>query len=199
MTFEEITLEFYQENRNNLGQFMPKSHRRGPYSKSEKEIRRNEVCRLHFEYGYSARKIADLMKINRNTINGDIDFLYRITVKNYDLVNPTTAIIKQLTKLEIQKTRLRESLDKTQHSSERISIERLLFDIDSKIIHVRIKISESHYRVHEKATAWINRHMQKNDVMGSYFPYFGTLHVSKKTRKKINKIIDEDQYRNRLR
>ena len=195
----DISKDFIQENTPNLCQSVPKSHKPGPYTKSEKEIRRDEVCRLHFEYGYSARKIADLMKISRNTINGDIDFLYGITVKNYDLVNPTTAVIKQLAKLEIQKTRLREQLDKTQNHFERISIERLIFDIDSKIIHVRIKISESHYRVHEKATTWLNRHMQKNEVMERYFPYFGTLHVSAKTRKKINKIIDEDQYRKRLR
>ena len=194
-----ISEDFIKENKANLGQFAPKSHKPGPYTKSRKEFRRNEVCRLHFEYGYSARKIADLMKISRNTINGDVDFLYGITVKNYDLVNPATAIIKQLAKLEIQKTRLREFLDKTQHFSDKISIERLLFDIDSKIIHVRIKISESHYRVHQLATNWLNRHMQKNDVMGSYFPYFGTLHVSRKSRRKINKIIDKDQYRKRLR
>ena len=197
--FSPISEDFLKENKANLCQSVPKSHKPGPYTKSKKEIRRNEVFRLHFEYGYSARKIADLMKISRNTINGDIDFLYGITVKNYDLINPQTAVIKQLTKLEIQKTRLRESLDKTQNFSEKISIERLLFDIDSKIIHVRIKISESHYRVHELATNWLNRHMQKSDVMGSYFPYFGTLHVSKKTRRKINKIIDEDPYHKRLK
>jgi len=190
----DFSEEFIAENKANLGQFMPKSHKSGPYTKSEKELRRNEVNRLHFEYGYSARTIADLMKISRNTINGDIDFLYGITVKNYDLVNPQTAVIKQLTKFEIQKTRLRESLDKTHVTSEKISIERLIFDIDSKIIHVRIKISESHYRVHEKATNWLNRHMQKNDVMGSYFPYFGTLHVSKNTRRRIKKLIAEDPY-----
>jgi len=33
----------------------------GPYSKDEREKRQNEVFRLHFEYGYSATKIADLM------------------------------------------------------------------------------------------------------------------------------------------
>jgi len=48
----------------------------GPYTKDDQESRRNEVGRLHFEYGYSARKIADIMKINRNTINSDIKYLY---------------------------------------------------------------------------------------------------------------------------
>ena len=46
----------------------------GPYSKDEKTKRLDEVYRLHFEYGYSARKISELMRVNRNTINGDIDY-----------------------------------------------------------------------------------------------------------------------------
>jgi len=38
----------------------------GPYSKDEREKRQKEVFRLHFEYGYYATRIADLMKIKRS-------------------------------------------------------------------------------------------------------------------------------------
>ena len=55
----KISKEFLEENKSNLSQFMPKTRRRGPYSKQEKESRRNEVYRLHFDYGYSARKISE--------------------------------------------------------------------------------------------------------------------------------------------
>ena len=134
------------------------------------------------------------MKINRNTINGDIDFLYGLTVKNYNLINPQTAVIKQLTKLEIQKTRLREMLDKVYNPSEKISMERLLFDIDSKIIHIRIKISESHYRVHQLATSWLNRYSKNHQQTSRYFAQFDVTKVSVKTQKKIKKLITEDQY-----
>lgn len=48
----------------------------GPYTKDERTKRQNEVARLHFEYGYSAVKIAEMMKVNRNTINSDIKYLY---------------------------------------------------------------------------------------------------------------------------
>jgi len=34
----------------------------GPYTKNEKTKRQNEVYRLHFERGYSAVKISDMMK-----------------------------------------------------------------------------------------------------------------------------------------
>lgn len=40
--------------------------------------RQNEVYRLHFKRGYSAVKISEMMKINRNTINKDITYWYSI-------------------------------------------------------------------------------------------------------------------------
>jgi len=55
----------------------------GPYSKDEREKRQNEVFRLHFEFGYSAVKIADLMKINRNTRLGYSNRNFLHTIINY--------------------------------------------------------------------------------------------------------------------
>lgn len=189
-----ISEKLLKENKANFGSNWHKSHKRGPYTQSEKELRQDEVYRLHFEYGYSARKIADLMKISRNTINADIDFLYGSTVKDYNLINPKTAVVKQFTKLEIQKTRLRESLDKTQNISEKLAIERLIFDIDSKLIHIRIKISESNYHIHELATQWLNKFSKNHGQPSRYFKFFDTMQVSIETRNKIKKLIAEDPY-----
>ena len=41
----------------------------GPYTKKEQDERRQEVFKLHFEKGYSASKIFEMLKVNRNTIN----------------------------------------------------------------------------------------------------------------------------------
>ena len=177
-----------------IGTNWHKSHSRGPYTQSEKELRRDEVCRLHIEYGYSARKIANLMKISRNTINADVDFLYGSTVDDYNLIHPKTAVVKQFTKLEIQKTRLRESLDKTQNFSEKIAIERLIFDIDSKLINIRIKISESNYHIHELATKWLNNFSKNHGQPSRYYDFFDTAQVSIETRRKIKKLIKDDPY-----
>jgi len=48
----------------------------GPYTKNEQEKRRNEVFKLAIEQGKSAVKIAEILKVNRNTVNGDIKILY---------------------------------------------------------------------------------------------------------------------------
>ncbi len=98
----------------------------GPYTKQEIIDRKNEAYRLHFEYGYSARKIADLMKVNRNTINSDIDYWYSKIVDNTNEVDPSCAIMINIQRLDIQRSRLREQLDKTETFQEKLALERLI-------------------------------------------------------------------------
>ena len=82
-----VSQEFLAEEEK-LCQTMPKPNKKkegGPYSPHDKQIRRNEVYRYHFDYGYSARRIAELMKINRNTINSDIKYWYSKVTKSHDI------------------------------------------------------------------------------------------------------------------
>lgn len=164
----------------------------GPYSKNEKDVRRDEVYRLCFDYGYSARKIADLMKINRNTINGDIDYWYNQIFKNMNWKHPEASIVLYLERLEMQMTRLREQLDKVNSNSERISIEHLIYDINSKILNTYQKISQSIFRVNDLFTKRLNEHMKKNNETTRFLTYFDTISVSEKKYLKIKKIIEED-------
>ena len=46
----------------------------GPYSKKEREDRRMQVYNLHFEEDLPAVKIAEMLDVNRNTVNDDITF-----------------------------------------------------------------------------------------------------------------------------
>ena len=117
--------------------------RGGPYSKNDKDARREEVRRLHFEYGYSARKIAELMNGNRNTVNEDIKFWYLHLAHEMGNDNFVSSMIKQIHSLELQKIRLREDLDNTKEFKQKLAIEKLLFQINSKLIHLFIKIRSS--------------------------------------------------------
>jgi len=188
-----ISDEFLSETNSNLGQFRSKSRRGGPYSKHDKITRRNEVYRLYFDYGYSARKIAEVMKISRSTVNGDVDFWYNQITKNFNEIDPTIAIVEQITKLKDQKTRLREYLDKTESITEKVTIERLIFDIGSKIIHVRIRMRDSAFKIHEQATRWLNDFMKKNNETQRFSTIFDTVRVSTKAHERITKIINEDR------
>src|SRR3989338_1587237 len=83
----------------------------GPYTKDEQRKRRDEVYRLHFEYGYSARNIAEFLKINRGTINRDVMYWHANIVSKYSHMDPTRVVVGQVERLELQRTRLRKQIE----------------------------------------------------------------------------------------
>ena len=165
----------------------------GPYTKSERDKRQQEVHKLHFEYGYSARKISELMKVNRNTINGDIDYWYSKIHKNTSVLNPEPTIIINMERLELQRTRLREQLDKTNVFQEKLALERLIYEIDCKILYVHNRLTESARAVNDLAVEKLNQWMKENKRKERYMTLFDKLYVSKSAYEKINKIINEDR------
>ncbi len=165
----------------------------GPYTKQEIIDRKNEVYRLHFEYGYSARKIADLMKVNRNTVNGDIDYWYSKIVQNYNMFDPSYAIMVNLQRLDIQRSRLREQLDKTETFQEKLALERLILEIDSKILNTHNKLTNSTRRLIDYSTERINDWMKENKKDDRFLTLFDRISVSGKAIEKIDKIIKQDR------
>jgi len=116
----------------------------GRYTKNEQETRRNEVFRLHFELGNSAVKIADLLKVNRNTINTDINFWYSQLSKHWQENDISCWIMKQIHRFEMQRSRLYEELDKQETLDDKIVIEKLIFDIDNKITQITTKLAHNY-------------------------------------------------------
>jgi len=110
----------------------------GPYSKDEREKRQAEVSRLHFEFGYSALKISDLMKINRNTIYADIKYLYS-NIKDELKQNSEDFILRQIGRLEAQRTRIIEKIN--ENKIDDIRHDKLLLDIDAKINTLVLRIN----------------------------------------------------------
>ena len=191
--------EFIEENKSNLCQFMPKTRRTGPYSPHDKEIRRNEVYRFHFEFGYSARKISELMKINRNTINGDLQYWYAKVVNKAELTNPQYWIVRKLERFEIQRTRIREQLDKEQSDFERkMTLERFLFDIESKILQIQLRLVDSSVHQIDFAQKKLNAWLRKNGHQEQYHTLYDIIRVSQKASEKIFEIINEDKKRAEL-
>jgi len=111
----------------------------GPYTKKEKEDRQTEVNELHFEYGYSAVKIAEMLNVNRNTINEDIKHLYSNLGKEWKEHNLESWLLKQIRRLESQRSRLREGLDDLQDPQVKLNLEKKIFELDNKIIQIVTK------------------------------------------------------------
>jgi len=189
---KEINKEIETENKE---QILKYSNRKkcGPYSKSEKDKRRDEVYKLHFEYGYSARKISEFMKVNRNTINADVDFWYSNIVERTPLFRPESTIITNLQRFEIQRTRLRENLDQSDSSKEKIALERLMYDIDSKIVHICIRLAESDITRVDESLRMLNKWMIEHNLTHRFVAFYQTLRVSKNAKEKIHKIMEEDE------
>jgi len=170
--------------------------RGGPYPKNEKLERRNEVHRLHFDYGYSARQIADMMKVSRNTINGDISYWYDKIGKNINsLVDPEVLVLKYITRFELQRTRLRIALDKTKVFQEKLGIEKLIFDIESRIMQTRLKLIDSQIKSFNDSTSRVNDWMKKQRRDERFLSVFDVFSVSDKSHKKIKNIMKEDKKR----
>ena len=111
----------------------------GPYTKDERTKRQNEVARLHFQYGYPAVKIAEMMRVNRNTINSDIKYLYS-NIKKELGQSTENFVLKQIARLEAQRTRIVEQIEKGK-TGNTIKEEKLLLDVDSKINSFLIKVN----------------------------------------------------------
>ncbi len=188
-----VSDEFLDDSKNNLGQFMPKSRSTGPHSAAEKLARRNEISRYHFDYGYSARKIADILKINRNTVNSDIQFLYSQSARNWVSYEPEKWVQIHTSRLELQRTRLREMLDSAEKIQEKVVIERMLLDLESRIINIHLKLTESIQKVYNKTISQLNSIMKKEGKDNRYLTFWDTLSVSPKGHEKIQKILKDER------
>ena len=183
-----IFSEFIEESKK-LGQTMPK-RKGGRYTKQEKTKRQEEVHRLHFDYGYSARKIAEMMNINKNTINSDVDYWYSKIAKKTNILNPEDSIVNSIERLNLQRSRLREALDKTILFEERLKLERLILESENKIGQMYMKISNSLAHIGNLvAQALID---SNNRIEPRLMPLFGIFSITDKASKEIDDIRERD-------
>jgi len=120
-------------------EFKSKNMKGGPYSPKDRDARIDEVWRLHFEYGYSAIKISELMGVNRNTINSDIKQLYLTLEENWKKTSAVSLLQNHIESAFSQKRRLREELDNTEKISEKLAIEKMILKVDSKINQIQLR------------------------------------------------------------
>jgi len=171
----------------------PEKKKGGPYGLVERHSRRAQVHKLHFEYGYSAVEISKILKKHRNTISDDIHYWNSKILKNLNMFQPENIIILLVERYETQRTRLREQLDQTIDSKEKIALQRLIFDINSKIILTYRKLAESTHRIHKLGTEWLNDHLKERNEKVRYLTFYDTISVSEEAKERITQIIDEDR------
>lgn len=156
----------------------------GPYTKPEQEERRRKVYEMHFEKSQSALHIANVLGVNRNTINEDIRHLYSELACEFEKLEIHDLMIKQHSRLEQQRERLVSLLEKQQDVSTILKIERMLYDIDRAITKMIEPIMSAQGVISEKEATETIEFMMINDDSGKVNGYT--------TRKMLQDII---QYR----
>jgi len=169
------------------------SKKGGPYAKQQREKRRNEVFRLHFELGHSARKISEMMNVNRNTINSDLNFAYSQLSSEWTHGDLYSLFMKQLYRLEIQRRRLLEELKRQNESKEKLAIEKMVLEIDTRIFNFYEKITASNETLLDWVIDTANSLVDNDPLKQSGFVNMRNVRKTlDKTRDKINKLIEED-------
>ena len=185
-----VSNEFLKEN-SKLARTSQNSRRGGPYTKHDRVNRRAEVFRLHFSLGYSAVQISQMMKVNRHTINDDIKYWYSEMAKDWNRGNIESWLIKQVYRLEEQRTRLLLKLEKS-NDDNYLPLERMLEDIDFKIFHMICKASFSKESTTNQVLKELNRHCEENLIPAGFIRLIDFIKISTKTQEKIYKLVGED-------
>ena len=152
-----------------------------------------EVYRLHFEKGIPAIRIADMMNVDRNTINNDLKILYQKALRNYepDDMSFDDIVQKQLFRLETQRDRLGLYLADTKEISNKISIERLIADIDFKLISAIERMNYNEVRTWDAVVKEMNRVAEDKKLNVRYTSPFELHKISVDSRKSLDELKEE--------
>ena len=194
MSTEDIEFVGKEFIRENIESYKNKSHKSGgPYNKQERLARRNEVFRLHFEYGYPAVKIADMMKVNHNTINNDINYLYSQLSREWDNHDISSWWMRQMRRLEMQRTRLRERLDQETDFEKKLVLEKMILDIDNKLLQSSVKIITTTEEFMDNLVGSLNNYARENKLDLTYVHSHDITKLQTRNLEKIKQIIKRDR------
>jgi len=115
----------------------------GRYTKKEQEERKIEVYHLHFEENKPATKIAELLNVNRNTINDDIHYWHKQLANEFKAQDLTAKMIKQIQRMEIQRDRMLDDLEEVESFDEKIRLEKFISEIDNRLTQLFSKMITS--------------------------------------------------------
>ncbi len=167
-----------------------------PFTRIQRKERRDEVYKLHFEHGMPATKISELMKVDRNTINNDLKILYRKALKDHNSnLTYDEVIEKHLLRLEAQRDRLGLYLCDTNDINSKITIERLIADIDFKIIGVMERISHNTAQYWDTVIENVNKIAEDQNLQLRYTTPYQLYRISIDSRQDLDllmkKVLDK--------
>jgi hypothetical protein len=185
----EINPKFTEENKKINSNLVKPRQKFAPFSRIQRKERRDEVYRLHFDTGMPATRIAELMKVDRNTISNDLKILYNKAARDYNSDKSYDDIIeKQLVRLETQRDRLAIYLNDTKYINSKITIERLIMDVDFKLIGVIDKLNQNIVQHYNAVIEHVNKIAEKEKLKIRFTSLFELYRISIDTRQDLDKL-----------
>jgi GTP-binding protein EngB required for normal cell division len=139
-----------------------------------------------------ATRIAELMKVDRNTINNDLKILYNKAVREYNPDMTLDDIIeKQLLRLETQRDRLCLYLCDAKDTNSKLMIERLITDIDFKVIGVIEKMDQNIVQHWNAVMEQVNKIAEKEKLKTRFTSLFELYRISIDTRQDLDKLREK--------
>jgi hypothetical protein len=186
----EINPEFTEANKK-INLVRPR-HKFAPFTRAERKERRDEVYNLHFEHGMPATRIAVLMKVDRNTINNDLRIIYNRAIRDYNSDKSFDDIIeKQLLRLETQRDRLGMYLCDTNDINSKITIERMITDIDFKVIGLMERLNQNIIQHSDAVIEHVNKIAEKEKLKTRFTSLFELYRISIDTRQDLGKLREK--------
>ena len=134
------------------------------------------------------------MNVNRNTINSDLNFAYSKLSSEWAHRDLYSLFMKQTYRLETQRTRLLGELKKQNELKEKLAIEKMIIDLDTKIFNFYEKLTASGERILWSIIDTANSLVDNNKWKQSGFVNMHNVRKTlDETRDKINKLIEEDE------
>lgn len=188
----EVNPRFIEENKKIKTNLVRPRQKFAPFTRAERKERRDEVYKLHFEHGMPATKISELMKVDRNTINNDLKILYRKAIKDHDSDLSFDEIIeKQLVRLETQRDRLGLYLCDSKDINSKITIERMIAEIDFKVIGLMERLNQSVAKHYHEVIERVNQIAEKENLKSRYTSLFELHRISIDTRQDLDKLWEK--------
>lgn len=147
---------------------------------------------MHFEQGWPAVRIANMMNVDRNTINADLKLLYDKAIGEYGSeMNMSTYLVKSLYRLETQRDRLCTYLTDTTDISTKVSIKRLISDIDFRLVNTLHKTTTDHFRFWDAVIERVNDLAEKEGWTDRFTSVTKLYKISPDSRQSLIKVREE--------
>jgi len=132
------------------------------------------------------------MKVDRNTINNDLKILYNKAIKNYNSDESYDDILeKQILRLETQRDRLGLYLCDTNDINSKMTIERMITDIDFKVIGVIEKLNQNIVQHWNAVMEQVNKIAEKEKLKTRFTILFELYRISVDTRQDLDKLREK--------